>query len=123
MSLDRDDIQRLYRDLEEATMATHALFQTLEAQREQISDYVRERLAESLACAECDIDSPPSLAVAIQQGWTRIQADDALGHNFLGICPCCRSEQEQEDKPSETVPDVPKASPKPEKGPPKKTLF
>lgn len=120
MSLDRNDILRLTRELNELAMAAHALFETLEAQREEISEYVRERLVESLACAECDIDSPPSLAVAIQQGWTRLQADDALGHNFLGLCAFCSSEAAKPNKEPEVVATVP---PKAEKGKPKATLF
>ncbi len=117
---DRDDILRLVHELQEDTMATHAKFETLEALRSDIVDYVRERLAESLACAECDIDSPPSLAVALHQGWTRLQVDDAAGHNFLGLCPFCSSEAAKPEQEPEVVAAVP---PKPEKGTPKRTLF
>lgn len=44
----------------------------------------------TLACAQCDVDSPENYEDAIQQGWTRIQYDDGPGWNFLGICPDCR---------------------------------
>jgi hypothetical protein len=95
MTLDRSEILRFNKDLNELAMATHALWERLEAIHSDIVDHVRERTAETLACAECDIDSPNSLAVAIQQGWTRLQYDDALGHNYLGMCPDCTAQAAQ----------------------------
>lgn len=47
----------------------------------------------SLACTECDIDSPSSLAEAAVGGWRRIVYDDGCWWNFLGICgECCGAE-------------------------------
>ena len=43
----------------------------------------------TLACAQCDVDSPESLEEALQQGWTRIQPDDGEGWNYLGLYPVC----------------------------------
>jgi hypothetical protein len=55
---------------------------------------------ESLACFECDVDSPPSLAAAIQAGWESLQADfDGLGWNYLGLCPECVIREREQDKP------------------------
>lgn len=48
----------------------------------------------TLACAQCDVESPETYEEALQQGWTRIQYDDGPGWNFLGICPDCRPDWE-----------------------------
>ena len=50
---------------------------------------------ETLACARCDADSPPSLAAALQEGWTNLCRDDGHGWNYLGICPQCRPEEDE----------------------------
>lgn len=48
-----------------------------------------QRVAESLSCAECDATAD-SLSDALQNGWTRLQADlSGLSWNYLGICPSC----------------------------------
>jgi hypothetical protein len=45
--------------------------------------------AETIACANCDTDSPTSLAHAVREGWSRFQADDSTECDYLGICPDC----------------------------------
>jgi hypothetical protein len=52
-----------------------------------------DEIPESLACARCDIDSPPSLAAALQDGWTDLIRDDGASWNYLGICPQCQAQE------------------------------
>ena len=58
-----------------------------------------DEVPETIACAHCDADSPASLAAALQEGWTRLQRDDGAGWNYLGVCPACRA-QDEEDAPA-----------------------
>jgi hypothetical protein len=76
-----------------------------------------DKVAETVSCVSCDVDSPYSLADALTKGWTRLQKDDGPAWNFLGLCPCCQLEETVEPR----LP--PKPVPKSEKGQPKKTLF
>jgi hypothetical protein len=46
----------------------------------------------SLACTECDADSPATFDEAVQHGWTRICFEDGFGYYFLGLCPDCRED-------------------------------
>lgn len=57
--------------------------------------------AESSACARCDVDSPESLAAALQQGWTDLCRDDGPGWNDLGICPECQAQERQMPEPGD----------------------
>ena len=50
-------------------------------------------ISEVIACAYCDADSPESLAVALQEGWTNLCRDDGQGWNYLGICPTCQADE------------------------------
>jgi len=59
-----------------------------------------ESVPETIACVDCDADSPDSLAAALEQGWTRLQRDDGTGWNYLGVCPECQ-EQEADVQPGE----------------------
>ena len=52
-----------------------------------------DEVPETIACAHCDVDSPASLAAALQEGWTRLQRDDGSGWNYLGVCPECQAQQ------------------------------
>ena len=54
-------------------------------------------IPKTIACAHCDVDSPASLAVALQQGWTRLQRDDGQGWNYLGVCPQCQAQELADD--------------------------
>jgi len=60
-----------------------------------------EEIQETIACAHCDIDSPPSLAAALQEGWTQLQRDDGSGWNYLGVCPACQERLFLEDSITE----------------------
>jgi hypothetical protein len=124
MTLDRSDIIGLTKELQEATMVNHALWQKLEALHSDMIDHVRERTAETLSCVSCDIDSPTSLAAALSEGWTRLQADDGLGHNFLGVCKSCSDEEKAPEKPQDASKATPKPTVKaPKNGPKRSTLF
>jgi hypothetical protein len=50
-------------------------------------------IPETLACARCDVDSPASLAAALQEGWVALCRDDGIGWNYLGICPECQAQE------------------------------
>ena len=56
------------------------------------------QIPETLACANCDVDSPSSLAAALQEGWTRLCRDDGSGWNYLGVCPSCQEEEREEER-------------------------
>lgn len=106
MPLERDDIDRLIRCMEETGAEVHTLWQAIDEARTDIVNELRnlvmpqqspktsEAEAESVACAFCDIDDPGGLAEALRQGWTRLQHDPkGLTANFLGVCPSCAVEQ------------------------------
>jgi hypothetical protein len=52
-----------------------------------------DEVPETIACARCDVDSPESLAAALQDGWIELSRDDGAGWNYLGICPQCQAEE------------------------------
>ena len=52
-----------------------------------------DEIAESIACAHCDVDSPTFLSAALEQGWTNLCRDDGAGWNYLGVCPQCLAKQ------------------------------
>lgn len=54
---------------------------------------------ESISCARCDADSPPSLAAALQEGWIELCRDDGPSWNYLGICPECQAQDRQTPLP------------------------
>lgn len=57
-----------------------------------------EAVPETIACIYCDVDSPPSLAVAREEGWARLDRDDGAGWNFLGVCPDCLRRETEDDR-------------------------
>lgn len=58
-----------------------------------------DALPETIACAHCDVDSPESLAAALQEGWTDLCRDDGPGWNYLGVCPECREQEDSVPQP------------------------
>jgi len=48
-----------------------------------------EEIPETIACAHCDVDSPPSLSAALEEGWIDLCCDDGPGWNYIGVCPEC----------------------------------
>ena len=52
-----------------------------------------DEIPETIACARCDVDSPPSIAAALQEGWIDLCRDDGPGWNYLGVCPECQSRE------------------------------
>jgi hypothetical protein len=62
-----------------------------------------DEIPETIACARCDVNSPESLADALQEGWTNLCRDDGSGWNYLGICPECLAQEiaENQEKPDE----------------------
>jgi hypothetical protein len=57
-----------------------------------------DAVPETIACARCDVDSPPSIAAALQEGWTDLCRDDGPGWNYLGVCPECRAQEQADDE-------------------------
>lgn len=49
----------------------------------------------SLACVNCDCDSPDSHADAVASGWSEIEYDDGPGWNYLGMCSGCQTEEKR----------------------------
>jgi hypothetical protein len=104
--------------------------------REEIHDILAqfreentERDDEIIVCIHCDA-SPPSLAMAVKQGWKDIQYDDGQDWNYLGICPDCVKDETNYDRRLEsTGRKMSRAQQVEEDGPPKgnvkdqKTLF
>jgi hypothetical protein len=61
---------------------------------EQATQNIRsDAIAETIACARCDVDFPESLAAALQLGWIELCRDDGESWNYLGICPQCQAEE------------------------------
>jgi hypothetical protein len=54
-----------------------------------------DEVPETIACARCDVESPESLAAALQEGWTELCRDDGAGWNYLGVCPECQAQEDQ----------------------------
>lgn len=44
---------------------------------------------EKLACFECDVVPPDSLAEALRTGWTGLIPHEGRNWEFLGLCPAC----------------------------------
>ena len=62
-------------------------------------------IPETIACARCDVDSPLSLAAALQEGWTDLCRDDGAGWNYLGLCPECQARENEIPEPQGSEPD------------------
>ena len=58
-----------------------------------------DEVLETIACARCEVDSPESLAAALQEGWTKLCRDDGPGWNYLGLCPDCQAEEDDSPEP------------------------
>lgn len=64
------------------------------------AEAVRNELPLSLECSWCDGsgDVFASGDDAIEAGWSDLTYDDAAGWNFLGTCPKCKKEHDEEEK-------------------------
>lgn len=113
MTLERSDIDRLVRQMEELTMEAHVLWQAVDEARTEIVHEVRrlmdtpvmaqessETLAQSVTCFHCD-NSADSLAEAVKEGWNDLQEDPkGFTWNYLGTCPSCRADEVTETAPA-----------------------
>ena len=93
-----DEIKALRNGVEELVI----ILDHIDRNRDEFVDLLvtkREsaEIPETIACAMCDIDSPESLADALQAGWTRLQRDDGSGWNYLGVCPSCQELERAEE--------------------------
>lgn len=64
-----------------------------------------DEIPETIACTHCDVDSPPSIAAALQKGWTDLCREDGLGWNYLGVCPECQAQENAVPGPEVTEAD------------------
>jgi hypothetical protein len=64
-----------------------------------------DAIPETIACARCDVDSPASIAAALQEGWTDLCRDDGSGWNYLGVCPECQAQESQAGEPEASQKD------------------
>ena len=64
-----------------------------------------DAIPETIACSRCDVDSPASLAAALQEGWTDLVRDDGAGWNYLAICPECQAEERASRQQEAPPPD------------------
>ena len=64
-----------------------------------------DAVPESIACSRCDVDSPASLAAALQEGWIDLSRDDGSGWNYLGICPECQADEQASRQQKVSPPD------------------
>ena len=67
-----------------------------------------DEVPETIAFADCDADSPLSLAAALQEGWTDLCRDDEAGWNYLGVCPACQAQENAAPEPESSDPDAQK---------------
>lgn len=59
----------------------------------------------SLECEACDAgDNIDSFGDAVAAGWKDIRYDDGPCWNFLGMCPACQIEEQQDDNPPSRKP-------------------
>ena len=59
---------------------------------------------EIIACSDCDVPSPVSLAAALQEGWTELAPHRGEHWNYVGLCPdCLESEYSSEPPPRKTT--------------------
>ncbi len=89
----RDSVEELYILLDHIWRNREELRWILDGQAEERA----EKQGEAVCCVHCDA-SESSVAAAVKKGWTRLQADDSPGWDFLGFCPDCRKEQDEEER-------------------------
>ena len=64
-----------------------------------------DEVPETISAPRCDVDSPASLAAALQDGWTDICRDDGAGWNYLGVCPECQAQEIATTEPETVLED------------------
>jgi hypothetical protein len=120
-----DGIDRLVRSVEEATTVAHTISQQLEELRQDLTHAIRNHgaewkaegrtsvgsIVESIACASCDVDSPPSLAAAVEEGWQELTKDDGPSWNYLGQCPACLAQEDADVEATRRPTEPPKEEP------------
>jgi hypothetical protein len=98
-----DEIKALGDSTEELLILLEHIWQNRDELRVKVSvvlgGNLREAVAETLCCYECDTASPSSLAQALHDGWIDIMsAEEAHGTNFVGWCPACQRLNDDEDR-------------------------
>jgi hypothetical protein len=87
----------------QAAEELHTLLDHVWRNREELADLLNggpqgtTEMPESIACSNCDIQAPPSIAAALREGWIEIECDpDGLGYNYVGFCPNCQQAEYEE---------------------------
>jgi len=88
----RDSVEELYLLLDRVWRNREELRSILES---AIEDRI-EKQGEAVCCVHCDA-CEDSVAAAVREGWTRLQADGSEGWDFLGVCPGCGRKREEEE--------------------------
>ncbi len=122
---EKTDPERMLHAVEELSGEIHMLWQSLDEFRTDLIHELRNRYAETLndppeeqvvVCIDCE-SSLPSVAGAVQQGWTELKHDPkGISWSYAGVCGKCSAMAQKEP---EVVSDT---APKGRTGP-KKTLF
>ena len=86
-----EELHAVHDSVEELYLLLDNIWRNRDKLRDILGELIENR-DEIVACCHCDA-SPPSLAVAIKEGWTALQYDDGPDWNYLGICPDCQAEQ------------------------------
>ncbi len=99
----RDSVEELYVLLDHIWRNRKELYDILEeiAEDRTESSQEGESIPETIACAWCDVNSPDSLAAALEEGWTDLCCDDGPGWNYLGVCPECQAQENEKAKNKE----------------------
>jgi len=66
---------------------------------------------ETIACSQCNIDSPDSLAAALQEAWINLQRRDGEGRNYVGLCPSCQELQLQNQTAQRNLKETDRVTP------------
>ena len=55
---------------------------------------------EIIACSDCEVPSPASLAAALLEGWTELTPHEGERWNYVGLCPDCLESVYQLPRPT-----------------------
>jgi hypothetical protein len=79
---------------------------------------------ETIACSDCDVPSPASLAAALQEGWTELAPHQGESWNYIGLCPdCLESEYSFGSSPKKVATESSENDDRSEPSRPKDRLF
>lgn len=83
----KDDMTWIINNRDEFGVVPSQAADISKSQAPQVS--ITPETSEALACFECDVEPPPSLAEALRTGWTGLIPHEGRLWEFLGLCPGC----------------------------------